>query len=1609
MAITSVGTPTIHTGTASPIAGTWGTGQNRVVGNLLVAVVTFTATTSAAATSETSGTTGWTNVVEVGSATTALARTAIWVMPATGGDAAPSFSSATSGTVTSSCTLYELAGATWNAGTSTWADTTGTIAAAAATISAQTATTSADPSRAGEFAIAGFCRERATVASTVTATSPFNLDGKDAGTTSTGHYGSMSLANPATTADLAATVNYSGTSTTASGAGVIAVFLAGLAGPAETQQSQPAGVRVVYVPAGSAQASRIPIPPVTAAHTLAQAPPALHRAAPARAHTGPAGSAAAGPAVPVTPLAAVPPVPQHRPVRAPVSLRPPAAGSASTGGATPAQQSSGSLSQYGRIFSNGGAYSGTGPPVRPLASPANQVLPVASGWHATFSKGRSRSLPGTRSGVGPAVTPLRRPVRAAIPLIISGGAMSMPGMTTMAVSHAGRVFSSQGSYSGAGPFLTPPKGPVQQPQRAPGPQLHGRVISRRGAYAGLGPVLPPVQGPASGPIGRRGPPSGRGRGSGSRGVLPAAVAVAPLYPLHAPVRAPLPRPPAGYAQTMVSLPFQAAPVPAPLYPLHGPVRAQPAAPVLHGRAVHQPGAYSGTGPAVTPLHQPARARLPLQPVLRGRALSRAGAYSGQGRPAAPLTGPARARLPLQPVLRGRSESLPGAYSGHGPAVAPQHQPVIARRPLPPRGYTATMVSLPSQAAPVLSVAYPLHGPVQARPAAPVLHGRVISRAGRYSGTGPAVTPLHQPARARLPLQPVLRGRALSHAGAYSGTGPAVTPLHQPARARLPLQPVLRGRGESLPGAYSGTGPAVRPLTQPARTRLPVPPFSKGRGTGSRGIPPVPVPAPLYPLQRPVRAPLPGPARYGRSESLRGAYSGQGRPAAPLTGPVRARLPLQPVLRGRGESLRGAYSGEGPAVTPLRQPARARTVAVFSKGRALATPAYVPPVLPVPARILPRATPVRAAGPPPALHGRAATMGALPVPVPAVVPAPLYPLHAPVRAPIPAPVRGGGTGHGSQGIFSGTGVPALPLQQPAGIRVTVLRTGHAQRSAVTAAVAPYVPAPAYPLRGPVRTRLTLPPRGHGGTGAGVYSGAGPAVRPLAGPVRPALPGPGLHGRAAAISPLAVSFPGPPVTPLTRPARAAVLPPFSKGRIIRTPGSAPVPAPLYPLQRPVRAPLPGSVLHGRAASRPGTFSGTGPAVRPLAGPVRARPAFPVLHGRAAAMGALAVSFRGPAVRPLACPVRNRPQTQLAAGGAAAVVLPASPGAFGRAALPASYYGRAFASASTQPVAVVYPAPLYPLQRPVRAPLPQVFSKGHGAGNRGGPVVAVIYPAPLYPLRGPVRAPLPGPALHGRSESRAGTVSRLGPASRPLTQPARSPVPAPFSKGRVIQTPPYVPPFFPVGPRAYPLTQPAGLGRRAPGPVLHGRAIHHAGVYSGEGPAVTPLAGPVAARRPQPARYGRGAGLPGRYSGYGPAPKPLTGPVRARQPLPRRGHGGSTAGTYSGYGPAVRALTAPVRAPRLPVFSKGRTQYTPPYVPPAHPKPTFVFYPGAVTIAAAGITAATAGVSSGTAVVTIAPAGPGAGDVSIAPATTFPDTPVPAAQRKTHIIIAEGLPPG
>ena len=212
MAITSVGTPTAATGTASPITATYGTGQNASAGNVLVAVVTWTATTSTTATTLTGGS-SWVNLLEIASAGT-LARTSIWWKPAAGGDTAPQFSSTLTGTATSSCTIFELSGANGYV-----TDTSGTVVAST-TITAQTATTSGNVTTTAEFGIAGFARERASTASVVTA-STYTLATSNSGVTSTGHFATMTLSSPATGATSSATVNYSLSGTTAQGAGAV--------------------------------------------------------------------------------------------------------------------------------------------------------------------------------------------------------------------------------------------------------------------------------------------------------------------------------------------------------------------------------------------------------------------------------------------------------------------------------------------------------------------------------------------------------------------------------------------------------------------------------------------------------------------------------------------------------------------------------------------------------------------------------------------------------------------------------------------------------------------------------------------------------------------------------------------------------------------------------------------------------------------------------------------------------------------------------------------------------------------------------------------------------------------------------------------------------------------------------------------------------------------------------------------------------------------------------------------------------------------------------------------------------------------------------------------
>ena len=224
-------------------------------------MVTFTGVTSAAATAQNAGTTGWTKLVEVGATTKALA--AIWYKVATGNDAAPAFTSALSGTATSSCTLYVLR----NAGP---ADAIGQIANLSGTFTAQTVKTSGKISAPGEYAIAGFSKEQASASSTVTLTAPFVLDTSNTGATSTGHFGSGHQLNPPAGVTLAATVNY--TSGTVVPSGVIATFFPQGAGPVFrpavqavrlSQHSLPPRGRIASNPGGPVQ-NPVPPPVVTA-------------------------------------------------------------------------------------------------------------------------------------------------------------------------------------------------------------------------------------------------------------------------------------------------------------------------------------------------------------------------------------------------------------------------------------------------------------------------------------------------------------------------------------------------------------------------------------------------------------------------------------------------------------------------------------------------------------------------------------------------------------------------------------------------------------------------------------------------------------------------------------------------------------------------------------------------------------------------------------------------------------------------------------------------------------------------------------------------------------------------------------------------------------------------------------------------------------------------------------------------------------------------------------------------------------------------------------------------------------------------------------------------
>ena len=304
----------------------------------------------------------------------------------------------------------------------------------------------------------------------------------------------------------------------------------------------------------------------------------------------------------------------------------------------------------------------------------------------------------------------------------------------------------------------------------------------------------------------------------------------------------------------------------PVRPAGGPVQVR-RLPVRGGVAQGRDGTFASVGPAVEAAHGPVTSPR-VAPTRGGRVAARAGVWTAPapttGPPIYPLHHPAQARQ--LPQRGGHTLRATGPYAGVGPAVKPADGPVRAQ-PAPTRGgHVTSRAGLLTVGAPQAGPPIYLTGhPVQAK-RVPARSGVVAGRDGVYAGSGPTVPPLHRPVAA--PPPQARGGRVLARTGTPVAvapqTGPPVYPLHRPAGARR-----LPGRGGCVTrraGPYSGVGPAAPQLRQPmSRGRLQPPPPARGRTAALRGTWQG-VGPPLRPLQRPVRARLPGPVRIGRAET-----------------------------------------------------------------------------------------------------------------------------------------------------------------------------------------------------------------------------------------------------------------------------------------------------------------------------------------------------------------------------------------------------------------------------------------------------------------------------------------------------------------------------------------------------------------------------------------------------------------------------------------------------------------------------------------------------------------------------------------------------------------------
>jgi len=741
----------------------------------------------------------------------------------------------------------------------------------------------------------------------------------------------------------------------------------------------------------------------------------------------------------------------------------------------------------------------SGPPVYPLHQPVSVHRALPPRGHHAARKGQGVTLT-----QGPPAAPLHRPVSA----------------ITRPLPARGRVIAS---FTRAQAPVPPPPAPVYPLTRPVSARV--RVLPPRGvAHKRAGQGVPQTRG-------------------------------VPFPPLRQPVKAAQPRPPAGWAQTVAVAGINPVPnIGGPFPPLTQPVSVRRTLPA-RGRTAGNKGAPvqnplpPGTGAAFPAWHGPFTARHPLPP--RGAAYGRSGQGVPQTRgvPFPPPTKPVAAARPLPPRGTTATRSGQGIPQAQGTPVPPLTQPVTARvRVLPPKGTAAARKGqgVPQTPGPALT---PLRSPVAARRPLPP-HGTACGRTGQGipQTRGVPFPALTRPVTATRPLPP--RGRSSGNVGApVQNPAPPVTgavfpPLRQPVTARRPV--TLAGRAAAVtavwhaPVPVPASGPPVPALTQPVSIKRTLP--ARGRSSGNIGAPvvnPGPPPTsgpPVTPLRQPVSIRRTLPAR-GRNYGNPGGVPIQlGGYFPPRLQPAGLRVTYLRTGEAKGSAGAPVQNPlpptSGPALPPLRSPVQARQP-LPRHGYALADiPAGYAPV---PVTSGPPAAPLRQpAGIRRTLPSRGRAYGnpGAPVVNPVITTgARVPPLTSPVSAVRPAASLQG-RAMAVVAVFrtaapATSGPPLTPLHAPVRTQITLPPRGHAKGSAGAPVQNPLPPgagAPFPPLRQPARTRITLPPRGtaRGSQGAPVRNPAVPArLYPLRGPVCPVRPPAFLHGRAMA----AVAIPAP----------------------------------------------------------------------------------------------------------------------------------------------------------------------------------------------------------------------------------------------------------------------------------------------------------------------------------------------------------------------------------------------------------------------------------------------------------------------------------------------------